>query len=178
MDDFESNCMVLRSIFGSCLSDINSMSNLWYYGILFPEEHHECSLSSILNIRISELKSILQFCGLIKIKDNVTSFVNDVAGTGGDYNWEIFRSDHSLLDNYYDTMCVNKFKHIQKNMWFIGLGKSRSIIINPASQFKHSAKERVSVDLNKLLKLNVNRMKSIVRVNNYLLKISSEEHSY
>ena len=44
MDDYESNCIVLRTILGSCLSDINKLMPLWYYGILLPEKEKDCSL--------------------------------------------------------------------------------------------------------------------------------------
>ena len=46
MDDYESNFIVLRTILGSCLSDINKLMPLWHYGILLPVEEEEgCSLS-------------------------------------------------------------------------------------------------------------------------------------
>jgi len=44
MDDYESIFTVLRTILGSCLSDINKLMPLWYYGILLPEEEEDCSL--------------------------------------------------------------------------------------------------------------------------------------
>ena len=64
MDDCEARCVVLRSLFGSCLSDINKNMPLWYYGILLPEEEEDCNLSYLLNLTIDELKSILELCGL------------------------------------------------------------------------------------------------------------------
>ena len=30
MDDYEANCVVIRSLLGSCLSDINKNMPLWY----------------------------------------------------------------------------------------------------------------------------------------------------
>ena len=65
MDDCESNCIVLRSILGPCLSDINKLMSLWHYGILLPEEAEEWFLCSLLNLTIVELKQILKSCGLI-----------------------------------------------------------------------------------------------------------------
>ena len=56
MDDDESNCIVLRTILGSCLSDINKLMLLWHYGILLLEEEEDCSLSFLLNLTIVELK--------------------------------------------------------------------------------------------------------------------------
>ena len=56
MDDYESNCIVLRSILGSCLSDINKLMSLWHYGIIIPEAAEECCLYSLLNLSLVELK--------------------------------------------------------------------------------------------------------------------------
>ena len=44
MVDCEANCVVLRSLFGSCLSDINKNMSLWHYGILLSEEEEDRSL--------------------------------------------------------------------------------------------------------------------------------------
>ena len=46
MENYESNCIILRVILGSCLYDINKLMPLWYYGILLPEEEENCSLSN------------------------------------------------------------------------------------------------------------------------------------
>ena len=70
MDNYEYNCIVLRVILGSYLSDIIKLMILWYYGILLPEKKEYCSLSFMLNLKIGELKQILELCGLITIKDN------------------------------------------------------------------------------------------------------------
>ena len=59
MEDCEANCVVLRSLLASCLSDINRNMLLWHYGILLPEEEEDCSLSYLLNLTIDELKKIL-----------------------------------------------------------------------------------------------------------------------
>ena len=56
MDDYESNCIVVKSIFGSYLSYINKLIPLWYYGILLPETADECCLCSLLNLTLVELK--------------------------------------------------------------------------------------------------------------------------
>ena len=52
MEDCKANYVVLRSLLGSCLSDINKNMPLWYYGILLPEEEEYCSLSYLLNLTI------------------------------------------------------------------------------------------------------------------------------
>ena len=57
MEDCEAKCIVLWSLLGSCLSNINKLMTLWYYGILLPEEEEEdYSLSYLLNLTIDELK--------------------------------------------------------------------------------------------------------------------------
>ena len=57
MEYCEANCIVFRSLLGSCLSGINKLLSLWYYGILLPEEEEEdCSLFHLLNLTIDELK--------------------------------------------------------------------------------------------------------------------------
>ena len=56
MDIYESNCIVLRSILVFCLSDINKLIPLWYYGILLPEEADQCSLYSLLNLTLVKSK--------------------------------------------------------------------------------------------------------------------------
>ena len=52
------DCIVLWSLLGSCLSNINKLMTLWHYGILLPEEEEEedYSLSYLLNLTIDELK--------------------------------------------------------------------------------------------------------------------------
>ena len=79
MDNFESNCIVLRTILGSCLSDINILMPLLHYDILLPEEEEDYSLTFLLNLTIGEFKQILESCGLITIKDNNIKFVIDTS---------------------------------------------------------------------------------------------------
>ena len=87
MDNYESNCMVLRAILYSCLSDINKLIPLWHYGVfLSKEEEKDCSLSFILN-----LKQLLESCGCITIKYNNIKFVIDASGHGSNYSWSMFR---------------------------------------------------------------------------------------
>ena len=52
MEDCEANCIVRRSLSGSCLSDINKLLTLWHYGILLPEEEENCSISYSLTLTI------------------------------------------------------------------------------------------------------------------------------
>ena len=56
MEDCEANYVVLRSLFGSFLSDIDTNMPLWHYSILLPEEEEDVSLSYLLNLTIDELK--------------------------------------------------------------------------------------------------------------------------
>ena len=51
MDPCESNCHMIRLLFGSCLSEINQYIPFWHYGILLPK-HKDTSLSSLLNISL------------------------------------------------------------------------------------------------------------------------------
>ena len=90
MDDYESNCIVLRSILGSYLSNINKLMPLWHYGILLPEEAEECCLYSLLNLTITELKQILESCGLISINNDSVNFVSSTSGYRGKYSWKMF----------------------------------------------------------------------------------------
>ena len=65
MNDHGSNCIVLISILGSCLSDINKLMPLWYYGIILPEAAEECSLYSLLNLTIVELRWTIKLFDII-----------------------------------------------------------------------------------------------------------------
>ena len=56
MEYCEANCVVLRSLLGSCLSDVNKNMPLWHYDIRLPEEKEDRSLSYLLNLTIDELK--------------------------------------------------------------------------------------------------------------------------
>ena len=79
MEDCEANCVVLRSLFGSCFSDINKNMSLCHYDILLPEEGEDCSLTYLLNLTIDELKSILELCGIITINNNIVKFVKSTS---------------------------------------------------------------------------------------------------
>ena len=85
MDDYESIFTVLRTILGSCLSDINKLMPLWYYGILLPEEEEDCSLSFLLHLTIVELKQISELCGFITINNNIVKVVINASSYGGKY---------------------------------------------------------------------------------------------
>ena len=87
MEDCEANCVVIRSLLGSCLSDINKNMPLWHYGILLPEEEEDCSLSYLLNLTIDELNKILELCGLITINNNIVKFVRSTSSYGDNYSW-------------------------------------------------------------------------------------------
>ena len=50
MDDYESNCIVLRTILDSCLSNINKLKPIWHYGILLPKIEEDFSLSYLFNL--------------------------------------------------------------------------------------------------------------------------------
>ena len=177
MDDYESNCVVLRSIFGSCLSYINKLMPLWHYGILLPEKADECCLCSLLSLTLLELKQILECCGLITINNDIVKFVCSTSGYSGKYSWEIFLLENSLSENHFAQMNLAKYKSIQTNVWYIGLGEHRSFKINPSSQFHHK-KPRKCAELNRLLIENVNKMKSILMINNVLNKSYNEDNDF
>ena len=138
MEDREANCVVIRSLLGSCLSDINKNMTLWYYGILLPEEEEDCSLSYLLNWVIDELKKILELCGLITINNNIVKFVRSASGYGGKYSWSMFLLLENLLsNNYFSQMNLSIYnKKYQRNMYFIGLGVEGDTTINPSTQFQ------------------------------------------
>ena len=110
MDDYESNCIVLRSILGCYLSDINKSIPLWHYGTILPEAAEECCLYFLLNLITVELKQILELCGLININNNIVKFMCSTSGNGGNYSWQIFLLKNSLLDNYFSQMNLLKCK--------------------------------------------------------------------
>ena len=85
MDSYESNCIVLRAILGSCLSNMNKLIPLWNVGILLSEKE-DCSQSFILNLEHGKLKQSLESCSLIIIKDNNIKFIIDTSGHGYNYS--------------------------------------------------------------------------------------------
>ena len=68
MDDYESNCIVLRTILDSCLSNINKLKPLWHYGILLPEIEEDLKV-------ILSLQSI-SFLGVIMVKEKFYLFAS------------------------------------------------------------------------------------------------------
>ena len=143
MDSYESNCIVLRAILGSRLSTMNTLIPLWNVGILLPEKEVDYSLSSMLNLKINELKQILKLCGILPIKDNNIKFVIDTSGHGGKYRRSIFYLENSILVNYFAKISVARFNKHQRNMHCIGLGYDHETKINSSSQFNY--KNHISV---------------------------------
>ena len=143
---------------------------LWHYGILLPETADECCLCSLLNLTLVELKQILESCGLITINNDTVKFVCSTSGYGGKYSWEIFLLENSLTENYFAQKNLTKYKKNSKTFWYIGLGDDRIITINPSTQFHHK-KSRKYAELNRLLSENVNKMKSILMINNVFKKV-------
>ena len=113
MDNYESKYIVLRPILGSCLSDINKSMPLWYYGILLPKEKDDCSISFMLNYKISETKQILESSGLINIKDNNIKFVIDTSGHRDNCSWSMFRLETSFLINYFAKISITRLISIK-----------------------------------------------------------------
>ena len=135
MEDCEANCIVLRSLLGFCLSDINKLMPLWYYGILLTEEEEDCSLSYLLNLIIDELKKILELCGLITNNNNTVKFVISPSGYGGNFSWTILLLENSLSNNYFSQMNISRYnKKYQRNIYLIGLGVEGDTKINPSTR--------------------------------------------
>ena len=138
MEDCEANCVVLRSLFGSYLSDINKNMPLWHYGILLPKEEEDCSLSYLLNLTIYELKKILELCDLITIHNNIVNFVKSTSGYGDNYSWPMFLLENSLTNKYFSRTNLSRYnKKYQRDIYFIGLGAEGDTIINPSTQFQY-----------------------------------------
>ena len=174
MHNYEDNYIVLQTILGSCLSDIKKLRPLQYYSILLPEEKGDCSISFILNLKIDELKQILESCGLITFKDNNIRFVVDISGHGDNYSWSIFRLENSLLVSYFANMSIARFNKQQRNVYFIGLGYDRETKINPLSQFQFKISRKCS-ELKRLLNDKGYKMTSILRVKTLLMNTNVEE---
>ena len=64
MEKYESNCLLIQLLFGSCLSKIDQHIPLWHYSILLSDQE-KYSMSSLLNISIDELNHMLLTFGLI-----------------------------------------------------------------------------------------------------------------
>ena len=102
MDNYESNYIVLRTILGPFLSDINKLMSLWYYSVIYLKK------KKILAY-LFQLKQILESFGLITIKDNNTKFVIDTSGHGGNYRWSIFILENSLSCTSFTKMFVSMY---------------------------------------------------------------------
>ena len=106
--------------------EINQYILLWRYGILLPEQK-ECSISSLLNIYINELKQILLTCGIFYYQRGTLKLILN--------GWSIFMMDKDLQNNYFDKLNVRQFNCHQRNIYYIGISTSRDNIINPSSRF-------------------------------------------
>ena len=136
MEDCEANCVVIRSLLGSYLSDINKNMPLCHYSILLPEEEEDYSLSYLLNSTIDELKKILELCGIITINNNIVKCVRSTSAYGGKYSWSMFLLENSLSNNYLSQMNISRYnKKYQRNIYLIGIGVEGDTIINPSTQF-------------------------------------------
>ena len=124
MEKYESNCHMIRLLFGACLSEINQHIPLWYYGILLSGQE-KCSLSLLLNISIDELKQILLTCGLMYYQRGPFTLVLNGSS--------ICMMDNDLKYNYFDKFNVGQFNYHQRNIYYIGIGTSRDNVINPSS---------------------------------------------
>ena len=174
MDDYKSNCIVLRTILGSCLSDINKLMTLWYYGIL---QKKRIVAYLLLDLAIVELKQILESCRHITINNNIVQFVLNTSGYGGTYSWSIFLLKNSMPKNYFSKMFIARYKKkYQNNMYFFGLGVDRDTQINSSTQFKFKfIQKRKRVEVSRLLIQKVYTMRSILQINTSLTNSNIEE---
>ena len=74
-------------------------------------------------------------------------------------------------------MNLTKYKKYQKNGWYIGLGSDHDSSINSSTQFKFK-KLRKCAELNRLLNEKVNKIKSILLINNVLKNNTIEENDF
>ena len=149
MEDFEANCIILRSLLGSCLSYINKAMPSWHYDIHLPEEEEDCSLSYLLNLTIDELKKILELCGLITINNNIVKLVRSPSGYGCSFSWHMFLLENLLSNNYVSQMNLLRYnKKYQRNIYAIGLDVEGDTKINPSTQFQFH-KKRKCAELNR-----------------------------
>ena len=74
-------------------------------------------------------------------------------------------------------MNLSKYKIYQNNVWYIGLGYDRSLLINLSTQFKHKT-PRICAELNRLLNEKVNKTKSILVINNVLKNSNIEDNDF
>ena len=143
MDNYEFNWIFLWGILCSCLSNINKLIPLLHYGILLPEEEGDCSILSISNFQIDELKQILESYSFINSKENKINFIIDTYGHGDNYSWSMFRLDNSLYVNYFAKIPVGGFDKYKRNTYYIGLGYNCETKINLPTQLQF--KNHVSV---------------------------------
>jgi len=156
MDPCESNCHMMRLLFGSCLSEINQYIPFWHYGILLPK-HEDTSLSSLLNISLDDLKQILYSCGLIYYqRDTVKLHLTD---------WETFMLENHIHKYYFDKFTVTRFNSYNTKMYYIGIGSERDYKLTPSSQFSNNSCPRKSSSLSNFIKKKCNRMKMLLNIN-------------
>ena len=114
MEDCEANCVVLRSLLGSCLSDIDKNIPC----ILLPEEEEDCSFSHLLNLKIDELKKNIRIMWFYHYNNNIVKFVKSTSGYGGNYNWSMFLLENSLTNNYFSRMNISRYNKNIKEYLF------------------------------------------------------------
>ena len=100
MDPYESNCHMIRLLFGSCFSEINQYIPFWHYGILLPK-HEDSSILSLLNTFQDDLKQIsLSYCLIYYQRDTVKLHLN---------YWETFMLENHIHKYYFDKFNVTQF---------------------------------------------------------------------
>ena len=133
MEDCEANYVVIRSLLGSCLSNINKIGH--YDIMVFFYLNNK---KKVLATLIYWIEKILELCGLITIDNNTVKFVKSNSGYGGNYSWSMFLLENLLTNNYFSRMNHWRYnKKYPRNIYFIGLGAEGDRIINPSTQFQY-----------------------------------------
>ena len=156
IDPYESNCHIIRLLFGSCLSEIDQCIPFWHYGIILPK-HEDSSISTLLNIFLNDLKQILHSCGLIYCqRDTVKIHFNC---------WETFMLENHIQKYYFNKFNVTRFNIYHMKMYYIGIGTEREYILTPSYQFLNISCPCISSSLSKFLTRRYDRMKMLLNIN-------------
>ena len=127
MDPLESYRITLRNLLGATLRE-HQCSRQWHYAIDMEDSYPD-SLASYLRLNHEELRSLLLASGLASLHGK--QFRINRSESQSSYSWQQFLVEQ-CLDGYFDSMTVNKKRHI-----WIGLGsikKKPAGSFNPATQ--------------------------------------------
>ena len=98
------------------------------------------------------------------MNDNVIKFVVNKACYSKRYSRSMFQLEKALACIRFDKMYVNQLDCYRINIYFVGLGNSREINMNPSNQFKYSTNPRKSKIRNDILKEKWFKMELILKI--------------